>query len=459
MMANTSSTSQTTLASSVELPCGLVLPNRLCKAAMTESLADPQSRATEALARLYRAWADGGCGLLITGNVMVDRRYPESAANLAIDGDQSEFQMERLRELATASQSGGCKCIVQLGHAGRQADNRVNLHVVGPSAIAMKNPDPRGPPKGASTEALTAEGVADVKRRFVAAAKVCEAAGFDGVQLHAAHGYLLSSFLNPRANQRTDAYGGSLENRARLLLEIAAETKAAVGEKFAVCVKINSSDFQRGGFSLEDCAEVVGMLDEAGVDLIEISGGNYESPVMLVTKSGEEVESAHAKGQNKSSVRREAFFLKFAGQVSAKAKRAKIMVTGGFRTRAGMDDALQSGDCDVVGVGRPLCLHPEVAGQLVSGEIDELPQYEHKLKLPMYLGVMRPFKLYKKLEFVSQQFHYSLSLQAIGHGEKLPKYAHIWGFFKFQKLVEEQAAALEGVDCTGTHTKPNFHKE
>lgn len=186
------------------LPCGATIPNRLAKAAMTEALADDYGRSTEKLAALYERWSKGGAGLLITGNIQVDRRYIERPGNVCIDGDQDEESLAALRALAKAGQRHGSRIYVQLGHAGRQSNGMVNMEPVGPGDVRI------GMPKASfgTPRPLTRDEIGDVRDRFVHAAKVCQACGFDGIQLHGAHGYLLSSFLNPLANNRKDDYGG-----------------------------------------------------------------------------------------------------------------------------------------------------------------------------------------------------------------------------------------------------------
>lgn len=250
---------QSPLAKNLTLPCGLILPNRLAKAAMTEGLSDAYGRPTQKLCRLYEKWSEGGAGLLVSGNVQVDRRYIERPGNVCIDGPQSDEQIEMLKALARAGQSHGSKIFIQLSHAGRQSNGMINLNPVGPGNIRLNLPKSVfGTPR-----ALLLNEIAEVKQQFVDAAKVCKECGFDGVQIHSAHGYLLSSFLNPLANNRDelfgaeDPYGGSLINRARLLLEIVREVRHAVGPSFAISVKLNSADFQEGGFAAEEAVQVM----------------------------------------------------------------------------------------------------------------------------------------------------------------------------------------------------------
>ena len=378
----------TDIATPLTLPCGLTLRNRLAKAAMTEQLAGPDGAPHEGHRRLYQRWAEGGLGLSVTGNVIVDRRYPEHPQNVVIDGPQDEGRVDALRAWAGAAQADGCACFVQLSHAGRQSPKSVAPEPVGPSAVAVALPGGQfGAPR-----ALTTEEIEDVIDRFAAAASACAAAGFAGVQVHAAHGYLLSSFLNPRVNRREDAWGGSLENRARLLLRTVEAVRAVIPDGFAVSVKLNSSDFQRGGLSTDDSLTVAGWLAERGIDLLEVSGGSYEQPAMM-DMSG--MEARYDEAKRESTRRREAYFLDFADAMRVRTD-VPLMVTGGFRTRSGMDDALSEGadgrsSCDVIGLARPLCVVPDLPRRLLDGSAASVPSYEKTLALgPGPLGPNSP---------------------------------------------------------------------
>ena len=370
------------LGDPLALPCGATLPNRLCKSAMTEGLADSHNRATERHARLYRSWAEGGLGLSITGNVMVDKRYLERAANIVIDGEQSDEQMAGLAAMAEAGRAGGGHIWMQISHAGRQSPKAIATEPVAPSAIGEV-----ALPGGlfAKPRALSVEEIHDVIRRFVHTASVAKAAGFTGVQIHSAHGYLLSEFLNPLINQREDEWGGSLENRARLLLEIIAAVRAEVGSDYPVGVKLNSSDFQKGGFALDECIAVVGMLETAGIDLVEISGGNYEQPALLGIEGLEPVyqDEAAVKASTRA---REAYFLNYATAIR-KNCNIPLMVTGGFRSRDAMLAAMNEDDIQMIGLARPLCVDVDIPKQLIEGSLDQLVSWEKQLSLgPGWFG-------------------------------------------------------------------------
>ncbi|SDW19959.1 2,4-dienoyl-CoA reductase [Albimonas donghaensis] len=341
------------IESPYELPCGVVLPNRLANAAMTERIAEPGNHAGARLIRLYRTWAEGGCGLQITGNIQVERRHLEAAGNVILDeaGD-----VARLAHLAEAAKAGGAPAFAQISHAGRQTPVGVNPAPHAPSAVKLTE---AGVGHGDPVE-MSAEQVEAVIVAFGATAARCQAAGFDGIQIHSAHGYLLSSFLNPLANLRTDRFGGSAEARARPLLEAVAAIRAACGAGFAISVKLNAADFLKGGFDLPDCVRVAGWLETAGVDLLEVSGGNYEQPAMIRGRPDDRRES---------TIAREAFFLDYAAELR-RSVSLPMMVTGGFRTREGMEAALASGAADVIGLGRPLCLEPDLPARLIAGETD-----------------------------------------------------------------------------------------
>lgn len=359
--------------SSLLLPCGALIPNRLCKAALTEGLADPMNRATPELERLYRAWSEGGAGLVITGNVQVDRRYLERPGNVVIDRNGG---IDALRRYAQAGTVAGNHLWMQINHPGRQTPRHVCAQPVAPSAIALKvGGDHYVPPR-----AMTGHEIEDAIARFANVSALARATGFTGIQIHAAHGYLISQFLSPLANQRTDEWGGSLANRARFLREVVRACRAAAGEDFPVGVKLNSSDFQLGGFSHEECLQVVRWLGEEGVDLLELSGGNYEQPSMMGVR-GTAGEAAMARPVAESTRLREAYFLEYARAVRAVATMP-IMITGGLRTRAVMNEILAAGEADMIGLGRPVCVDVDLPRQLLSGLTEEARSYERDIDPP-----------------------------------------------------------------------------
>jgi 2,4-dienoyl-CoA reductase-like NADH-dependent reductase (Old Yellow Enzyme family) len=354
------------------LPCGATLPNRLCKAALTEGLADGRNHATVRHERLYRAWSEGGAGLVITGNVQVDRRYLERPGNVVIDGEDGT---DALRRYAAAGTVAGNHLWMQVNHPGRQTPRSVCEAPVAPSAVPLANHSPTAyaPPR-----AMTVDEIEDVIGRWARVARVARETGFTGIQVHAAHGYLLSQFLSPIANRRTDDWGGPLANRARLLREVVRACRAAVGADFPIGVKLNSSDFQQGGFTTDECLQVVRWLGEDGVDLLELSGGSYEVPSMMGARgSGPDARPPVAD----STRRREAYFLDYARTMRAEAAMP-VMVTGGFRSRAAMREALAADELDVIGLGRPTCVEPDVPRRLLEGSLEQARAWERELDPP-----------------------------------------------------------------------------
>jgi 2,4-dienoyl-CoA reductase-like NADH-dependent reductase (Old Yellow Enzyme family) len=359
------------LADPLDLPCGVRLPNRIAKAALSEALGDRDNSPDERIVTLYRRWAQGGYGMLITGNVMVDRAHLGEPANIVIEDDRA---ISQLTAWTKAVHDGGAAIFAQLNHPGRQS-NLMNIgHTpVAPSAVALTMP-------GASVpRELTAAEIEGFIERFATAAAVCEEAGFDGVQVHAAHGYLVTQFLSPLTNLRQDEWGGDPERRMRFLLEVVRRIRERVSPGFAVSVKLNSADFQRGGFSEDDSRAVVAALAREAVDLIEVSGGNYESPAM----SGSAAHSTRA---------REAYFLDYARSVRDAAGSVPLAVTGGFRTRSGMQDALTSGDCDVVGIARPTVTTTDAASALLEGRTTTLTTHEIEVGMRGLIGRIADLK-------------------------------------------------------------------
>lgn len=335
-----------------ELPCGAVLPNRLVKAAMTERLSNTAFEPTPAHERLYRKWADTGTGLLITGNVMIDRVHLESAGNIAFDRQEV---LPKLKAWASAAQHKGNHCWVQISHAGRQANRFSTLRPKAPSAVQLQKLGLFGRPVP-----MSEEDIQQVIRGFVGAAKLAQDAGFSGIQIHSAHGYLLSQFLSPLTNQRDDQWGGSLENRSRLLMQVVQGIREAVGPAYPISVKLNSADFQRGGFTEDESIEVVKMLDAAGIDLLEISGGTYEKLAFFLMND----ESSELR---ESTRQREAYFIDFAKKVRAVSK-VPLMITGGFRSRAFCEEVLEKGEVDLIGMARPYISSVDEIASFLNGE-------------------------------------------------------------------------------------------
>ncbi len=348
-MADAASVSDNLLAQALRLPNGSVLRNRIAKSAMSEALGSYDNHVTALLPRLYGRWAASGIGLLITGNVMIDRRALGEPGNVALE-DESDLPL--LQEWARSAIAHGTQIWMQLNHPGKQSPKGLNRQNLAPSAVPFRKDmaaffdTPR--------EATPAQ-IEDIIARFGRSAAIAKKAGFSGVQIHGAHGYLVSQFLSPHHNQRSDEWGGSEEKRRRFVLAVYAEIRRQVGADFPVGIKLNSADFQRGGFTEEESMATIGALAQAGIDLVEISGGTYESPAMTGTGT-----------PAASTVAREAYFLEFAEKVRA-AVPTPLMVTGGFRSYAGMNAALRSGALDLVGLSRLLAVDPDASAALLRG--------------------------------------------------------------------------------------------
>lgn len=361
------------LATPLTLPCGAVLRNRIAKAAMTEALGDRNDDATPALERLYRRWSEGGAGLLISGHLLVDRRFMEQAGNVVLDDRSDEAA---LRAWVAAATTAGNHFWAQLNHPGRQTTRFHSDQPIAPSAVTL-------PIRGffARPRALEEAEISRLIAAFARSAAIAQRAGFTGVQVHAAHGYLIGQFLSPRTNRRDDAWGGPLERRARFLLEVVRAVRAAVGHDYPLAVKLNSSDFQRGGFDHHDAIEVARLLAAESIDLLEISGGTYER-VAFAGESGERSNPEAAADPRSAATRsREAYFLEYARAIRAAMPGVALMVSGGFRTPAVMAEALRSGEADVLGIARPFCVEPQFPARLLAGSSDPLPSPEHDIRI------------------------------------------------------------------------------
>ncbi|WP_339409374.1 NADH:flavin oxidoreductase/NADH oxidase family protein [Pseudomonas sp. EA_35y_Pfl2_R5] len=360
----------------LQLPNGTTVFNRIAKAAMEENLADPTQGPSAELLRLYQAWAEGGAGLLLTGNVMVDRRAMTGPGGVVLE---DERQLDKFREWARIGRARGAQMWMQINHPGRQMQANLGQQTVAPSAVGLELgglskmfPLPK---------ALDESEIQDLIQRFARTAQLSEKAGFTGVQIHAAHGYLLSQFLSPLSNKRTDSWGGSLENRARLLLEVVKAVRAVVAPSFCVAVKLNSADFQRGGFDAADAKRVVQLLNELAVDMVELSGGSYEAPAM------------QGDARDGRTLAREAYFLEFAGEIAAVA-RMPVMVTGGIRRLPVVEQVLASGVA-MAGIATALAINPALPTQWQTGQVEaraELPAIRWKNKAFASLAYMAAVK-------------------------------------------------------------------
>ncbi len=308
---------------------------------MEENMAGRDLQPDSALYSLYRYWAHGGAGMIITGNVMIDCHAMTGPGGVFLP---QEGSLKAFEKWANVIKSGGAKALMQLNHPGRQMPSQFGSRALAPSPIPLKLG--RYSKKFARPVAMTSEQIHQITHQFAVAAKRAKDAGFDGVQIHAAHGYLLSQFLSPLSNQREDEWGGSLQNRARFLINVVCQVRALCGNDFIVSVKLNSADFQRGGFSDDDATEVVSMLSRLNVDLIELSGGNYESPAM------------QGGGDMSSALKPEAYFMAFAARI-AQQSDVPVMTTGGI-TRLNTAELVLEAGYEFVGIASAMAFTPDL---------------------------------------------------------------------------------------------------
>ncbi|NVE95195.1 NADH:flavin oxidoreductase/NADH oxidase family protein [Altererythrobacter lutimaris] len=355
-MTNTSSP----LFQPLALPNGSTLPNRICKAAMEENLAvQPGQYPGQKLFALYRQWAEGGTGLLLSGNVMVDPSALTGPGGVVLE---KGTDLTPFREWAQIGKSSGGQFWLQISHPGRQLYKSLGETAVSPSGVELNLG--KFSKLFAPVRALDEGEIRKIITRFADTAELAQEAGFDGVQIHGAHGYLVSQFLSPLTNKRDDEWGGGLENRARFLLEIVTAVRQRVKLSFGVGLKLNSADFQRGGFAFEDAKQVVEWLNGHGLDFVELSGGSYESPAM----QGNPDDASG--GAASSTVQREAYFIDFARQIAAVADMP-IMVTGGitkFETaEAAIAKDVNGFGVELLGIARALAADPHLTKHWQEG--------------------------------------------------------------------------------------------
>ncbi|MEM7405164.1 MAG: NADH:flavin oxidoreductase/NADH oxidase family protein [Pseudomonadota bacterium] len=324
------------LGKPLRLPCGAVLKNRIAKSSMSDSLGDGEGNATDAQIRLYERWAEGGAAVSMIGEVQFDPRYPEKPGNLVLRDDAGKARFEELTARALVD---GAHLWPQIGHAGALSYAPIGPPL-GPSSLDVEGLQCRG---------MSVEQVEELPAAYAAAARRARNAGFSGVHIHAGHGFLLSQFLSPLFNRRTDGYGGSIEGRSRIVLDIVDRVRKAVGPAFPIGIRINASDQLEGGLSEADALAVVKQLDDTSVDLIDISGGTY----FPGAKS-----SSDSTGGGP-------YFVDFARR-ARHVTQVPLMVTGGFRGRGQAIHAIESGAADIVGLARSMVLMPELPNVWLS---------------------------------------------------------------------------------------------
>jgi len=332
-----------TFAAGLTLPCGVTIKNRFLKSAMSEQFGDGKHDPLPGLVELYGTWAAGGAGLLVTGHVMVDRESLAEPRNVVLDEKSDLAAFERWAEAGSRNDT---RIFMQLNHPGKQA--LLSREPVAPSSVPLIL---RGGAKRAFSppRALTEREIVALVARFATTARLAKRAGFAGVQIHAAHGYLVSQFLSPHHNRREDAWGGTAERRRKFLLEVYAAMRAEVGPSYPLSIKLNCSDFQEGGLTEEESLTAAEALASAGIDLIEVSGGSYEAPAMM--------------GARASSG--EPYFLEYTKKLRARVK-VPLVVTGGFRSGPVMAAALDSGVTDMIGLARPFVIYPDLPNRLLA---------------------------------------------------------------------------------------------
>lgn len=329
----------------ITLPNGTTIKNRFFKSAMSEGMGTRDFQPKKNIATLYKRWAEGGTGLIITGNIMVDPKGTAEPGNIVFDKNSN---MEILKDWAKQGQQHGAKVMVQLNHPGKQVPKTIAKETVAPSTIPLGNDLNK---LFSTPRALTTSEVEELVQKFVTSAKVAKEAGFSGVQIHAAHGYLISQFLSPHDNRRTDKYGSSLENRMRFLKEIYLGMREELGKDFTIGIKINSTDFKEDGLTEEDSLKTIIELANLGLDFVEISGGTYERPAMM---------GATSKSTN------QVFFAEYSKKLKQKIE-IPVVVTGGIRSINAMNTLLNDNTTDFIGIARPLTIDPNIPNKIKQG--------------------------------------------------------------------------------------------
>ena len=322
------SNSNHVLRNPLELPCGAILKNRIAKSPMSDSLADGEGNPTEAQIRLYERWAEGGAAVSFIGEVQGDPRYPEKPGNLVLGKHSKE---KALKLLTKRSVIDGAHLWPQIGHAGALSHMPIS-QPKGPSPLDVE---------GLQCEGMSVDEIHQLPDMYARTALHAKKVGFSGAHIHAGHGFLLSQFLSPLFNRRRDGYGGSIEARCRIVLEIISAVRRAVGPSFPVGIRINSSDQLEGGLTEVDALEAIRLLDQTSIDLIDVSGGTY---------------FPGAKASSEGSSRGPYFFdfIRLARGVT----QVPLMLTGGFKRRDQAVDAIASGAVDMIGLARAMVLDP-----------------------------------------------------------------------------------------------------
>ncbi len=325
----------------LKLKCGRLIKNRIAKSAISEHLAGEDGLPNKMHCRLYEKWAGSGAGIILTGNIMLDKEDTEGRGNIVISSPAC------LNSLKCWVNAGGPDLWLQINHAGALSSSSKPLS---PSGIAYSGKSR----SFAKSYAMSLEDIDDLKDRYALASRLALNAGFAGIEIHAAHGFLLNQFLSSFTNLRSDNYGGSLENRMRLLVEVIGVVRKEVGGEYPIAVKINTREGLEGKCENERI-ELCRTLNAAGVDIIEISGGSYEYTLML--------------GQEKS----DNYFLDFAKKAKLSGVRCPLMLTGGVRDARVMENIIKEGIADIIGLGRPMIIDPCLPSKILESSVETIP--------------------------------------------------------------------------------------
>ncbi|KAK5115271.1 hypothetical protein LTR62_001471 [Meristemomyces frigidus] len=339
---------------------GKTAPNKFLKGAMTERLSSWDPKIFEKrgipspqLINAYRRWGEGSIGLMLTGNIMIEYDHLEAAGNPIIPrgSEYSGERFEAFKQMAYEGKKHGMLMVGQVSHPGRQVSDSIQKKPISASDVQLE-----GNVMGmtfAKPRPATDEDIKNIIEGFAHSAEYMEKAGYDGIELHGAHGYLLAQFLSPTTNNRTDKYGGSLANRARLILEIAEEVRKRTSPSFILGIKLNSVEFQDKGFNPEEAKQLCTLLEKEKFDFVELSGGTYESLAFV--------------HKRESTKHREAFFMEFADSIAPALTKTKTYVTGGFKTVGAMTKALKI--VDGIGLARPVCQEPHFCRDVLAGKV------------------------------------------------------------------------------------------
>lgn len=396
---------------------------------MAESMAPaPTHEPNGKMLLAYKEWAEGGWGMLLTGNVQVSEKYLGGPMDVLSSSSSSSDVQKLWKEWASACQENGTPTVVQLNHPGRQsplgagkrgfftknlAPSAVKLNFGSSLLAGVVSSLIFGAPK-----AMTEDDISLAIDQFVAGARQSFEAGFKGVELHGAHGYLLAQFLSPKTNLRTDDFGGTPAKRAEIVLRIIRRVRQATSKDFCIGIKLNSVDASSNN-SMADTIQQIGLIVEAGIDFLEISGGSYEDPKMAAQPDAN--PSTPTKEVKQSTVQREAFFLSFAQTIRANFPKVVLIVSGGFRTRLGMEAALESGGCDLIGLARPAAVLPRLPKEIILNENIKDEDASVRLKpvfLPKvysYLNWLMPVKI---MGGGYTSVYYAGQIQRMGDGLK-----------------------------------------